>query len=128
MEKEIDATMLGIQVPAFILQPLVDNAVKHGLLARESGGMVGLNITQRAGHMEICVYDDGLGIEEKVMEKILLLGYGKGTGVGLTNVNERLKVLYGPSYALKMESVPGEGTRIYLRIPVHAHEREEYHA
>lgn len=128
VEKEIDATMLGIQVPAFILQPLVENAVKHGLLARESGGMVGLNIVQRSGHMEICVYDDGLGIEEKVMEKILLLGYGKGTGVGLTNVNERLKVLYGASYALKMESIPGEGTRIYLRIPVHANEREEYHA
>lgn len=126
--QHIAPAVLGAQVPSFIVQPLVENAVKHGLLARESGGTVGIEVGESEGHVEICIWDDGQGMDEQRLEKALLLGYGKGNGVGLTNVNERLKALYGPAYALRLASRLGEGTRVNLRIPLQAYEREERHA
>lgn len=116
--KDIDRDILGVQIPAFTLQPLVENAVKHGLLAQEEGGTIKISIKRVESKVNIFITDDGQGIDPEIIDKILIYGFGKGTGVGLTNVNERLKTIYGPQYALKINSAIGKGTCIGLNIPI----------
>lgn len=118
IEKDIDTAALDVQIPAFTLQPLVENAVKHGLLAQEEGGTVKVSVQKCDGKVDILITDNGQGIDPEILGKILVYGFGKGTGVGLTNVNERLKTIYGPQYALAINSVVGQGTCIGLNIPI----------
>lgn len=118
IEKQIDDNVLGTEIPCFTLQPLVENAVKHGLQAKEYGGTISI-VAQKSGrHVEIFIRDDGLGIAPEIVQKVLVHGFGKGTGVGLSNVNERLKTIYGPQYALTIDSAVGKGTLVKLCIPI----------
>jgi len=116
--KKIDSKVENIQIPSFTLQPLVENAVKHGLLSRAHGGTITISAEQAGSVVEIQVEDDGQGIPPKDMNQIFEHGFGKGAGVGLTNVNERLKNIYGPQYALRIDSIEGKGTIIYISIPL----------
>ncbi|MEN6413136.1 MAG: LytS/YhcK type 5TM receptor domain-containing protein [Veillonellales bacterium] len=118
IEKQIDENVLDTQIPCFTLQPLVENAVKHGLQAKEHGGTVRISAQRSDIHVEITICDDGVGIPPEIIQKVLVHGFGKGTGVGLSNVNERLKTIYGPQYALAIDSVVGKGTVIKLSIPM----------
>ncbi|MHC1746109.1 MAG: LytS/YhcK type 5TM receptor domain-containing protein [Negativicutes bacterium] len=118
--KKIDAKVENIQIPSFTLQPLVENAVKHGLLSRAHGGTITISAEQAGSVVEIQVEDDGQGIPKDDMNQIFEHGFGKGAGVGLTNVNERLKNIYGQQYALRIDSVEGKGTIIYVTIPLHS--------
>lgn len=122
VQKAIDVDVLDIQLPVFTLQPLVENAVKHGLLAQEQGGTVSISIKKESNKVVFCINDDGQGIMPELLSKILTYGFGKGTGVGLSNVNERLKVIYGPQYALTIESSPGVGTNVKFSIPIRTDE------
>lgn len=122
VEKDIDSDALGVQIPIFTLQPLVENAVKHGLLAQEQGGTVTILIKSDQNRVLICINDDGQGIAPELLSKILTYGFGKGAGVGLSNVNERLKVIYGPQYTLAIDSVPGVGTNVRFSIPKRSNE------
>jgi len=116
--KNIDEKVENIQLPTFTLQPLVENAVKHGLLSRAHGGTITISAQQAGSIVEIQVEDDGQGIPQEDMKQIFERGFGKGAGVGLTNVNERLKNIYGPQYALRIDSTEGKGTIIYISIPL----------
>jgi two-component system, LytTR family, sensor histidine kinase LytS len=118
--KKIDAKVENIQIPSFTLQPLVENAVKHGLLSRAHGGTITISAEQAGSVVEIQVEDDGQGIPQEDMKQIFEHGFGKGAGVGLTNVNERLKNIYGQQYAIRIDSVEGKGTIIYVTIPLHS--------
>ena len=118
--KKIDAKVENIQIPSFTLQPLVENAVKHGLLSRANGGTITISAEQAGSVVEIQVEDDGQGIPQEDMKQIFEHGFGKGAGVGLTNVNERLKNIYGQQYAIRIDSVEGKGTIIYVTIPLHS--------
>lgn len=122
IEKNVDIDALDVQIPAFTLQPLVENAVKHGLLAKAEGGTIRISAQKRAGRVDILITDTGQGIAPDILGKILVYGFGKGTGVGLSNVNERLKTIYGPQYALEINSVVGQGTSIGLNIPIRNNE------
>ncbi|MDD4602112.1 Sensor histidine kinase BtsS [bioreactor metagenome] len=118
VEKDIETGALDVQIPIFTLQPLVENAVKHGLLTQEQGGTVTISIKKDQQHVAICISDNGLGIIPELLSKIMTHGFGKGAGVGLSNVNDRLKVIYGPQYALAIDSVPGFGTNVRFSIPI----------
>lgn len=115
--KNIDENVLENPIPAFTLQPLVENAVKHGILSQSNGGTVLISASISENHIVIDIEDDGQGIASDKLKQITLAGYGKGAGVGLTNVNERLKSIYGPDYALTISSDLGRGTIVRLRIP-----------
>jgi two-component system sensor histidine kinase LytS len=116
--KNIDESILNSFIPAFTLQPLVENAVKHGLLSQNGGGTVSISAYINDSHIAISIEDNGQGIPEDKLKQITLSGFGKGAGVGLTNVNERLKAIYGVEYALDISSVWGQGTIVKLRIPI----------
>ncbi len=118
--KTIDDETLNVLIPAFTLQPLVENAVKHGLLAQETGGTVSISAHRNGGSVDIVIGDDGAGIPQATLAQVLVSGFGKGAGVGLSNVNERLKNIYGPKNALEIDSVEGQGTTVKFSIPAAA--------
>ena len=119
---DIDEHTLNVMIPTFTLQPLVENAVKHGLLAKEDGGTVRIKTKIAGPGVTIEIVDDGQGIPRQVLEEVLKDGYGRSTGIGLTNVNGRLKAIYGPKHALEIESAEGLGTTVRLNIPLYREE------
>jgi two-component system LytT family sensor kinase len=111
--KELDPETLDFAMPSMLLQPLVENSIKHGLSPKIEGGSITLRSRVAEGALVIQVEDDGIGIVE---------GAGPtpaaGTGIGLANVAERLKVLYGDNAKMKVESVNGKGTRVSITLPM----------
>lgn len=115
--KEIDDDIQNAMLPTFTLQPLVENAVKHGLLAKEQGGTVSIIAHRNGSNISIAISDDGQGISRPLLKQVLVNGFGKGAGVGLSNVNERLRNIYGPTHELVIESEEGRGTTVRFTIP-----------
>jgi two-component system LytT family sensor kinase len=112
--KEIDPRTLEIPVPSMLLQPLVENSVKHGLEPRMGGGTVTLRSRLERDRLIIEVEDDGVGIAPG---RTHTSGVLQGTGIGMKNVRERLQVLYGEAARFDVHSRPGRGTRITLAFP-----------
>jgi len=118
IHREIDRGLCEFQVPVLTLQPLVENAVKHGIMPKMGSGTVRITVRRDGDEMAFEIVDDGVGIPPDVLPRVLEPGFGSGSGVGLSNVHERLKSLFGPEYGLKIESREGEGTRVTYRIPL----------
>lgn len=111
--KEVDDAVLDCQIPTMLLQPLVENSIKHGLANKLDGGTIRLAASRsNDGRITLTVEDDGLGIEESRLATLLEQG-----GIGVSNVNERLLVLFGDNYRLSVSSRPGAGTRTDIEIP-----------
>src|SRR5579863_8686239 len=109
--KEIEAEALDSFVPSMLLQPMVENSIKHGLAPRLEGGQIHLRTRQSDGRLHIEIEDNGAGISEEKMPHVYV------EGIGLSNVRERLRVLYGTDFRLEIQSRPGEGTLIRINIP-----------
>jgi len=116
--RNIDPELLEYKVPVLALQPLVENAVKHGITHKMGTGIVRISAKKVDGELLITIQDDGVGIPADRMDLVLQPGYGSGNGVGLSNVHERLKSLFGEDYGLRMESTEGQGTTVYVRVPL----------
>ncbi len=110
-DKEVDPATLDRLVPSMLLQPLVENCVRHGLSSKVDGGMVRVRSSLKDGRLHLLVEDDGVGIPEAKLATLL------EQGIGVSNVNERLKVLFGSDYKMWIDSKPGQGTRIEIEIP-----------
>jgi two-component system LytT family sensor kinase len=111
VEKDLSPDTLDVIVPSMILQPLVENSIKHGLSRKLGGGRITIKTVRRDAHAVIEVHDDGLGMSEERLQHAL------GGGIGLSNVNERLRTIYGVNYSLKLTSRPGHGTCASIEIP-----------
>src|SRR5712692_2547805 len=109
--KQIEESTLDAYVPAMILQPIVENCLKHGLAPKLGGGKIELRTTSCDGRLRIEIEDNGVGISEEKMPHVYV------EGIGLSNVRERLRVLYGTDFHLDIQSRPGEGTVIRIEIP-----------
>ena len=109
--KRIDPETLEAFVPSMLLQPIVENCLKHGLAPKLDGGKIQLRTTQRNGRLKIEIEDNGVGISEEKMPHVYV------EGIGLSNVRERLRVLYGADFHLEIESRPGQGTLIRIEVP-----------
>jgi two-component system LytT family sensor kinase len=109
--KEIDENTLDRLVPSMILQPIIENSIKHGLANKVDGGMVRLRTWLEGTRLHISVEDDGVGIQES------RAGHVSEQGIGMSNVDERLRVLFGPGYRMLVESKPGQGTQVLIEIP-----------
>jgi two-component system, LytTR family, sensor kinase len=112
-QKEIDSQTLDRLVPSMILQPIIENSIKHGLSNKVEGGTIWLRTWLEGTRLYISIEDDGIGIEE---EKLAHLFAGEG-GIGVTNVNERLRVLFGRHYRMEVDSKVDEGTKTLIEIP-----------
>ena len=114
--KELDSNSLDVMVPSMLLQPLVENSIKHGLASRVEGGSVFLRSQLVNSSLVIEVEDDGVGMASaQFLERPTGLG---GNGIGMANVAERLKVLYGDTARMTVDSHEGKGTLVRLRLPV----------
>jgi two-component system, LytTR family, sensor kinase len=109
--KNIDEEALEAFVPSMLLQPIVENCLKHGLAPKIDGGKIQLRTTNRNGRLHIEIEDNGVGISEEKMPHVYV------EGIGLSNVRERLRVLYSTDFRLEIESHTGEGTVIRIDIP-----------
>jgi two-component system LytT family sensor kinase len=109
--KEIDENTLDRLVPSMILQPILENSIRHGLANKIDGGMVRLRSWLEGTRLHICIEDDGVGIQESKLDTLFQ------EGIGVSNVNERLRVLFGPDYRMVIDSKPGQGTRTLIEIP-----------
>jgi two-component system LytT family sensor kinase len=121
--KEIAEETLPIVVPSMLLQPLIENSIKHGLEPRISGGTVTLRSRILSdGRLLIEVEDDGIGMEAEATAGVLSeagwTGSAGGNGIGMRNVRERMAVLYGNQAEVEIVSRPGRGTKITLIMPV----------
>ena len=112
VDKQIDDASLDIIVPSMILQPIIENSIKHGLGRKVGEGHVTIRATRRAGHVVIEVLDNGVGMGTDQLDLT-----ASRRGIGLRNVNERLRVIYGANYELKLSSVVGEGTSARIEVP-----------
>ncbi len=114
VEKDIDPRTLDILVPSILLQPLIENSIKHGLEPRIHGGTVTVRSRLQGDRVSIEVADDGVGISARP-ESSLRRG---GNGIGMQNVRERLEVLYGSQARFTVVSNPGRGTLVSIELPV----------
>ena len=113
---KIAPEVLGVRVPFLCLQPLVENAVRHGLERRESGGRITIEARDVDRECEITVEDDGEG-EDPERIRSVLAGEAGSDSVGLANVDERLRNTFGDEYGLVVETAPGAGTKVSVRVP-----------
>ena len=117
--KEIASETLDLVVPSMLLQPLIENSIKHGLEPRISGGTVTLRSRIHGERLLLEVEDDGVGVAPEQDQASNGNGYVRpGAGIGMRNVRERMEVLYGNDALMEMESRPGRGTRITLEMPI----------
>lgn len=121
--KEIDPETLNLPVPSMILQPLIENSIKHGLEPRISGGTITIRSRLNGGRLMIEVEDDGVGIAPGRQHSSGVLH--QGTGIGMSNVRERLEVLFGDAATFDVSSRPGRGTHITMEMPAAGYEDGE---
>jgi two-component system LytT family sensor kinase len=110
VQKEVEQDALEVFVPSMIVQPLVENAIKHGISKRLEGGRIIIRARRDNGLAIIEIEDNGTGLPQEAEEE-------PGLGIGLTNVNERLQVIYGEQCQLGLTRIPGRGTLARLEIP-----------
>ncbi len=111
---DVPESTRGTVVPAMSVQPLVENAVRHGVERRAGTGRVTISAQIVGGDVELRVSDDGIGIEPERLGAVLA---GAGGGIGVSNVDGRLRATFGERYALRIESDLGEGTTAVMTVP-----------
>lgn len=111
VRKQIEEQTLDAIVPSMLLQPIIENSIRHGLSMRLEGGEIRLRTERLNGRVVIEVQDNGVGIPPEKASEIYR------SGIGLSNVNERLQVLYGSDFLFQIASIPGQGTSIRIELP-----------
>ena len=115
MTLRVSPEVLPVVVPFLCLQPLVENAVRHGLEGRQGTGRISIVAEDAGQEAAISIEDDGVGMEpEGVLKNLMSEG---GDHVGLGNVDERLRSVFGDEFGLVVQTAPGAGTRVSLRVP-----------
>jgi len=109
--KEVGDETLEVFVPSMLLQPMVENAIKHGLAPRLEGGQIFVRAHAVDGRIAIEIQDNGIGIPSERLREVY------GGGIGISNVIERLRLLYGDQFKMDIRSQEGQGTVIHIEIP-----------
>ncbi|MGB6267171.1 MAG: histidine kinase, partial [Candidatus Acidiferrales bacterium] len=109
--KDVDEEALDAFIPSMLLQPMVENSIKHGLSPRLEGGEILLRTRRRDGRLTIEIEDNGMGITPERLAEVY------GGGIGISNVHERLRLLYGDQFKMDIRSQEGRGTQIHIEIP-----------
>lgn len=126
---EIDESCLQLQIPGLTLQPIVENAVIHGIEPKEDGGSIWFRVHDERERVIIEIEDDGMGISEQriseILEEHLQEMDGQTTGIGFSNVLKRLRLYYGSKDVIQIDSMEGQGTKVVLKIPKSKENREK---
>ena len=126
-EFDIAEDVLELPSLKLMLQPLVENAIYHGMEFMDGDGLIMVKAWREEDELYLSVADNGLGMTEDKVEMILTgkssSGNGRGSGIGVKNVNERIKLYFGEAYGLTIDSEPDEGTKVTIHLPVKAERR-----
>lgn len=115
---KVDQNILPFSVPKMLLQPLVENAIYHGLKEKNGGGTITILGKQEGEHLILLVQDDGVGMSQQVARDVMNTApVSSRAHFGLRSTNERIKLYYGPAYGLEILSATGEGTTIRITLP-----------
>jgi two-component system, LytTR family, sensor kinase len=114
---KIAPEVLSVVVPFLVLQPLVENAVQHGLASKPGGGTVTVVAQDNGNEALISVEDDGVGMDADRLFADLRDAHKTGSHVGIGNINQRMRSVFGDEYALMAETAPGAGMKVILRVP-----------
>ena len=115
VEWDIDPDIKNEKMPKLLLQPVVENAIEHGIDEKEEGDKkIFLSFKGQGDDVEIIVRDNGTGMEQEKAETLVTY---QAKGYGLKNVNDRIRLLYGEAYGIRIFSEPGEGTTVIMRFP-----------
>lgn len=118
---EAEPGTLGMASLKLMLQPLVENAIYHGMEFMDGDGEILVEVKQDNGRLEFAICDNGLGMTEEQVDSLLKdtphVHSGRGSGIGVKNVNERIRLYFGEEYGLVIRSEPDEGTRIRILLP-----------
>ncbi len=109
--KEVEEEARDTMVPSMVLQPIIENSLKHGISGKVEGGTIRFKAWRTESRLHMLIEDDGVGIPEANLAKLF------EQGIGISNVKERLHVLFGTDYKMWIDSKPGEGTRTGIEIP-----------
>lgn len=127
-----DSSIMDYKIPKLTLQPLIENAISHGLEIKPGTGSITLRIKRTDKHMQLSVEDNGIGMNVETLDKLnnklsietnnptiqKRTAQNKKTGIGLTNVNQRIKSIYGSAYGLNVTSLENKGTCINILLPM----------
>lgn len=119
---DVPEEMLELPVPKLILQPIIENSIYHGIEYMVDEGLITIRVSLTASDMILEVEDNGLGMDKSTIEKLLFrrdleIESHKGSGVGVRNVDERIKLRYGENYGIAITSEIEEGTTVQIRVP-----------
>lgn len=117
---DVDEEVLSYSSLKLMLQPLVENAIYHGMEFMDGDGEIDVKVFKEDDSLYFMITDNGLGMSEDTVETLLSKDFvpsKKGSGIGVKNVNERIKLYFGSEYGLKVESEPDEGTKITIHLP-----------
>ncbi|GIP35720.1 sensor histidine kinase [Paenibacillus sp. J2TS4] len=133
VDYDVPDELLSVQVVKFMLQPIIENCIQHGIEPLREKGVVKIRAEVEGSHMILTVQDNGVGMDRDKLRKIQgFLSSGsevaQGERIGIKNVHDRIKLQYGASYGVTVESILGEGTKVRLSLPYQSMmEREESH-
>ena len=123
VREEIPDSVLEYYLPVFSLQPIVENAIKHGLSSKRDGGTLVIRVYESGDFLHMEVADDGVGIPPARLQNIrrfdgISSRDAVGTGIGLNNVHKRIQARFGSQYGIQIDSREGEGTTVIVLLPV----------
>ena len=118
----VDDTIRKRNIPRLILQPFVENSLNHGILTEERKGEIFISIQEQKGWIRILIRDNGVGMDQKALDKVMRFEKTREAGfthsIGISNINERLKLMYKEEYRLRMDSNPDKGMTVELMLPL----------
>jgi two-component system sensor histidine kinase YesM len=128
-EIEIDESLMSLYIPRLLIQPILENAIVHGIEEKLDKGHILVAARREDEDLYIQIMDDGVGMTEETMSHILREDYSMKksghTSIGVVNVNRRIQMIYGKDYGLLVQSVLGAGTKITIHIPAMEEDQEE---
>ncbi|WP_088040586.1 sensor histidine kinase [Bacillus sp. EAC] len=105
-----------VKIPKILLQPIVENAIYHGIRESDDNGEITIHIEKDAEHILFFIQDNGIGFDTNKLNSINKMKISKLGGVGINNVDKRIKLYYGESYGITIQSIIGKGTKVTIRI------------
>ncbi|MBC3938777.1 sensor histidine kinase [Anaerotruncus massiliensis (ex Liu et al. 2021)] len=115
---DVPPELLGLMTPKLILQPIVENAVYHGIKMSQAGGEIAISARTAGDRLTITIADSGVGMTAEQLEQLFVPRPDTDRGIGVINVNNRIRLCFGEEYGLHYFSAPGEGTRVEIWLPV----------
>jgi two-component system sensor histidine kinase YesM len=121
LEFDVDETLLKCRFPKFIIQPLVENAIVHGIRPKEGFSVITVSVKRQGDEIEVIVTNDGIAIEKQLLEEIqasLSSNSSSLTGIGLSSIQRRIQEMFGENYGLNIEGGENQKTTISFRLPI----------